>query len=219
MSQTTAARYTEGLTPDMLIGGNPESITVEKVTLKSGAGALTRGTVLGRVVGAVSAPVALGTNTGNGTFLATPTVGARVIEGDYKLVIIEPGTNAGVFTLEDPEGHIVGRGTVGVAFSGQLAFTLQDGSTDFVSGDAFTITVAVGTKYLKAIAAAADGSHRSQCILADDADATSGDAEAMVYRTGQFQAKALTFGTGLTASTELERLRRLGIHLVGSQEV
>lgn len=112
------------------------------------------GRLLGRIRGAVAAPVAGAAatsgrdNTGNGTFAATPTAGAGCKEGVYRLVILEPGTNVGTFGLFDPDGILVGTGVVASAYAGpHLAFTLQDGSTDFVSGDSFFITVAAGTKY------------------------------------------------------------------------
>lgn len=85
---------------------------------------------------------ALGTNTGNGTMGAiTVTAGAK--PGRYTLTIIEPGANTGTFNVIDPDGIQIGDGVVASAFSaGGLAFTLADGATDFVAGDAFAITVA-----------------------------------------------------------------------------
>lgn len=98
----------------------------------------------GRRVGADAAAgsassTAYAGNTGNGT-MGTVTVSAGAKEGTYNLEIIEPAANAGKFSVEDPDGVIIGTGTVGVAFSaGGLAFTLADGATDFVAGDGFTI--------------------------------------------------------------------------------
>lgn len=80
-------------------------------------------------------------NTGNGT-MGTVTVSSGAKAGVYKLTIIEPASDAGTFEVEDPDGLVVGTGTVAVAFSaGGLAFTLADGATDFVAGDGFNITV------------------------------------------------------------------------------
>lgn len=85
---------------------------------------------------------ALGTNTGNGA-MGSITVSAGAMPGVYTLTIVEPGTNVGTFVVEDPLGNQVGDGVVASAFSaGGLAFTLADGSTDFVAGDSFAITVA-----------------------------------------------------------------------------
>ncbi len=139
-----------------LVSEAPGTRSRENLTiLQSGSErAVEAGRVLGRVRGAVAAPVA-GTaanggrdNTGNGTFLATPAALAGCKEGVYRLVVLEPGTDVGTFALFDPDGVLVGTGVVATAYAGpHLSFTLQDGSTDFASGDQFFITVAEGTTY------------------------------------------------------------------------
>lgn len=92
------------------------------------------------VVGTAVAAAVAG-NTGTGTMGAV-TVSAGAKAGVYRLTIIEPAADAGTFLVEDPDGIPIGSGTVAVAFSaGGLAFTLADGGTDFIAGDAFTITV------------------------------------------------------------------------------
>jgi hypothetical protein len=89
-----------------------------------------------------AAPVAQAGNTGNGTFAATPTITAGAKEGTYRVEITAAASNAGTFAVEDPEGNLVGIGTVAVAFSqGGVAFTLQDGATDFAVNDGFTFAV------------------------------------------------------------------------------
>lgn len=126
---------------------NIVSRTVRSATLAFGALALG-GAANHEVITATaetleaSAPVAEAGNTGNGTFLATPTISAGAKEGTYRLEVENAATNAGGFIVEDPDGNIVGAGTVAVAFSaGGVAFTLQDGATDFARGDGFTFTV------------------------------------------------------------------------------
>ena len=100
--------------------------------------------VIGRTASAatVAAAVAAAGNTGNGvlTLAGTPFT-AAVQPGAYRVTFIEPVTNLGTFIVESPEGLIVGRGVVGAAYSGHVAFTIADGATDFVAGDTFTITV------------------------------------------------------------------------------
>ncbi len=182
-------------------------------TIAAGAN-LNPGAVLGRIAGAISAPAAIGTNTGNGTFAATPTAAAGIMEGDYKLVIIEPAANAGAFILEAPDGSIVGRGAVGAAFTGgHLAFTLQDGATDFVAGDAFRITVAKGTQYVLSATAAADGSHKPVAILATPANAAAAAKEASIYVLGCFNSGALSYGAGHSLATVAGPLEDVGIYL------
>lgn len=90
-----------------------------------------------------SASSAKAGNTGNGTVTATPAVGAGAVEGRYTLVAIEPGANGGVFEFSNPEGQFIGTVNVGVAatIGGLGPFTIADGATDFVAGDAFYIDV------------------------------------------------------------------------------
>lgn len=100
------------------------------------------GQLLGQVTtGALSAVAVAGAgNTGNGVMGAV-TVDAGAPEGEYNLLIIEPGSNAGAFAIERPDGVIDGHGAVAAAYNGLVNFTLADGSTDFVAGDSFIITV------------------------------------------------------------------------------
>lgn len=109
-----------------------------KVALRGSAGdTCAISAVAGTAVGA-----AVAGNTGNGTITGAPTVAAGAVPGVYQLIAIEPGTDAGKFEMEDPNGVILGTVVVGVeATLGGLTFTIADGSTDFVSGDRFTITV------------------------------------------------------------------------------
>lgn len=104
-------------------------------------GAGDHGVVAGAAFAATGAAVAGSGNTGNGAMGAI-TVSAGAKKGVYRLVIVEPATNAGVFAVYDPDGVFVDNGNVAAAFSaGGLAFTLADGATDFAAGDSFDITV------------------------------------------------------------------------------
>lgn len=81
-------------------------------------------------------------NTGNGAF-GTITASSGAKEGTYRVNVTAAAANAGTFLVEDPDGNVVGIGTVGSAFSKNgIAFTLADGATDFVVGDGFTFAVA-----------------------------------------------------------------------------
>lgn len=99
----------------------------------------------GCIVGATQAGSASATagagNTGNGAMGAI-TVSAAARAGNYTLQITDVDANAGEFAVYYPDGTLVGTGDVAAAFSGGgLAFTLADGSTDFVVGDYFIIAV------------------------------------------------------------------------------
>lgn len=89
-----------------------------------------------------AASAAVAGNTGNGVLtLANPKTGTGVKKGVYRVVFMDPATDAGKFTVEDPDGVNIGNGAVGVAFTTQVKFTIADGATDFVAGDSFNITV------------------------------------------------------------------------------
>lgn len=66
-------------------------------------------------------------------------------------------------------------------------------------------------KYIKSASAAGDGSQTPVAVLADDVDATSADAAAGVYMTGEFNSNALTLGAGWTVATVTNALRAFGI--------
>lgn len=209
-SPRLASFQTDTFTPDNLIA-NDRAIRVEKFALASGT--LARGDVVGKVIGSATAAAAAG-NTGNGTMGAV-TTGANAKAGVYQIICIEPGTNAGVFEVEDPDGVIIGRATVAAAFAGPINFTIADGATDFIAGDRFAVTVAPGgTNVLKCAAAATDGSQNPYGIVAVDADASLAAAEVLVYTHGDFNANAVAVGAGLTVADVKDALRLRGIHLV-----
>lgn len=120
----------------------------DQITVLAGSGSdreLTSGMVISKVTIAGATPAAVAGNTGNGT-IASATVAAGAKPGVYRVVCIEPATNAGRFDVEDPDGISVGVATVAVEFTGGgLTFTITDGATDYVAGDSFTITVAAGS--------------------------------------------------------------------------
>lgn len=155
----------------------------DNVTLAASQTVLANG-LLGKVgaVGAADAAVGATVGAGDGVLtLANPKTGAGVKAGVYKVIFVEPATNAGAFVVEDPDGIVVGNGTVGVAFTGVVKFTVADGGTDFAAGAYIPITVTV--------AAPADAGQ----YKAWDPDATDGSqvpAAVSIY--------AVTTGAGET---------------------
>lgn len=201
-------------TPDRLV---VEMEHGKKGTILSGGGALTRGTLLGKVtIGAATVTPKVG-NTGTGalTMDATTPILANAQVGRYTVRCTAAAGNAGTMTVLDPKGNILGTHTVaGAAFANQIKFAVAD-ATDFIVGDEIYVDVAAGSgKYLKSLTAAVDGTQYPNAILAEDVDATSADKEAMVYTSGVFNSGAMTFGTGHTAASAHEALRALDIHLV-----
>lgn len=168
----------------------------EEVTILSGE-VLKAGHVLGVVAIGGATPAAVAGNTGDGT-MGTVTVGAAKA-GVYRVTFIEPATDLGRFIVEDPDGVNVGAGVVGTAFTGGgLSFTIADGATDFVSGDAFTITIAAGSgKYKEYDPTNTDGSQVAVAVLYDAVDATLGDLPGVITaRDAEVVAAMLSWFSG-----------------------
>jgi hypothetical protein len=150
----------------------------------------------------VAAAVAGAGNTGNGTVtLATPAFGVLARPGTYTLLCIEPAANGGVFAVEGPDGIVAGRAVVGSAFSGPINFTINDGSTDFASGDRFTVAVSAVTQQFGAFdPAATDGRQVARCMLFDAVTTGSGQtAQAVgIMRAAALNGRKLQWLTGLT---------------------
>lgn len=156
-------------------------------------------------------------NTGNATCSAVTCTGYAPKLGLYKLTINVAATNAGEFTLEDPDGKIVGTGNVASAFvGGGLSFTLADGSADFVAGDRFHITVSAGSgKLTQWNPSAVDGSQTVIGILYGNRNASTVDKNVTyVARAASVNQSELIFPTGANAATiaaGVVQLKTLGI--------
>lgn len=157
--------------------------------------------VLGQVTKGTAAATAKAGNTGNGTVGAI-AVGGGAKPGRYVLTIIEPVTNGGKFSLEDPDGIEMPSGAVGTAYSaGGLGFTLAD-DTDFASGDQLYIDVAAGSKkYVEHDPAGTDGREVAAAILLDDVDASAADAAGVAaVQDCEVVAADLLWKTGMTTN-------------------
>ncbi|MCW5982435.1 MAG: head decoration protein [Bryobacteraceae bacterium] len=185
------------------------------VTVLAGSGAdraLTTGMVLGRVTKGAATGAAVAGNAGNGTITAAPAVGAAAKPGVYRIVCIEPAGNAGKFSVEDPDGVLIGVATVGVEFTTHLTFTIADGDPDFAAGDAFTITVAAGSGKVKQIDfAATDGSDVACGILLLDTTAPNGaDRSAVaIVRNAIVSDNGITWPAGATTNQKNAAIAQL----------
>jgi hypothetical protein len=100
---------------------------------------LTRGEILCRALS--TSVTAGGSKSGNGT-LTVNAIGLMVVEGAYSAVCTSTSSNAGIFELRRPDGSAVSFASAGVPLvSDDLAITIADGSSAFVVGDSFAITV------------------------------------------------------------------------------
>lgn len=77
--------------------------------------------------------------------------------------------------------------------------------------------VTASGKYVLSLSAAVDGSEVPDAIAAEDADATGGDVDVLIYRSGEFNEAALTIGTGHTAASISQGLRERGVFLKPTQ--
>lgn len=187
-------------------------------TLAASSGAVVAGTVLGRdLTGAVSV-AAGGSNTGDGTMAATPTIGNDAVVGEYTLNITAAASDAGEFELIDPDGDIVGTGDVASAFtSSHLNFTLQDGAADFIVGDTFTITVAEEYgSYAPLDLSATDGTqHVAGVAIGYYADSASTQKIAVLANNANVKTGSLTYPAGATAAQITNIVGKDGLGGVG----
>jgi len=212
------ASYTQGAIHNSIQVLAGDTYTTRKVIILSGQ-VMVKGSVIGPVLAAASATVTPGTpvsgsggTVGNGA-VGTWTSDAGAMEGDWRIVITNPATNAGAYQVLRPNGTVDGVGTVGVAYNGGINGTLADGSNDWLEDDYIPITVsyATGLKYKLSLSAATDGSQEPYFVTSYAIDATAGDMEAIVYETAQVNGSGITLGTGHTIASVREGLRRKGI--------
>lgn len=174
------------------------------------------------VAGAVIALVAVGTasiaaaavagNTGDGAIsLSDPAFAAGVKAGVYRATCIEPATDGGTFSVEDPDGIEIGVAAVGTEFDGVVKFTIADGATDFAAGDAFTITVGGGSgEYVEYDPTNDDGSQTAVAVLWDAVDATGGAAPGVaIVRDAEINSAEITWFSGATSNQKTAGLADL----------
>jgi hypothetical protein len=191
----------------------------ESLTLKLGF-ATVIGTVLGLIsIGAATSAAKAG-NTGNGTLTldATTPVLAGARSGIYAVRF----TAATTFTVEDPDGNVIGSGVNGTAFSDDLKFVTAAGGTAFVAGDGFDITVAAAGvdangvgKVVPLDLAAVDGSQASYAVAIQEREISAADQPVLVVARGALvDPDMLVWPAGITApqkAAALSTLRARGI--------
>jgi hypothetical protein len=199
--------YTEGLhTGEYLVSEANGYLSREVATIAGGN--YVAGTVLGKIGHAATASVAAagagaaGANTGNGTLTmdATAPVASAAKVGIYTVKCIAVATNGGTFRVTDPDGFLVGDVAVGATYSDDVKFAIADGATDFVVGDGFAITVAVGSgKYTGLDPSKATGAEVAVAILYEGCDASTVDQKRTITaRSSEVNGLALAWPAGIT---------------------
>lgn len=214
--------FTEGRHgPEFLMSEASRSRSRDAIVIASGAGVVKPGTVLGAIlVGAATSAAKAGGNTGNGTLTLDATTpllpGAEA--GIYAVRCIAAAANGGTFRIETPDGIVLGDVAVGATFADDLKFVIADGSTDFVVGDGFDITVAPGSKkYVPApAAAAADRSDVGCALNLHEVDATTADAKVgAITRDAEVNINCLAYAAsvddGPKKAVKHAQLARAGI--------
>lgn len=158
-----------------------EQITVlagQELSIASILGKITAGTV-------PTTGTAGGGNTGNGT-MTSVTGGKNVKVGTYTITCIASETNLGAWAVKDPDGEGLPGAVTGTAYtSGQINFTINDGATDFVAGDTFTVTVPAGGGQCRAINfSGVDGSGVAYGLAFDAYDASASGERTVAYTSG-----------------------------------
>lgn len=147
MALTTLSYKTDA---DVVKTEGPNRISRDEGILASGTAANVSipGLVVGTIaIGGATPAAKSGGNTGNGVLTmdgTTPVLtGAKA--GVYQVRLITAASNGGTFRVTDPEGFNLGDVAVGATFSNDIKFSVADGATDFIVGDGFDITVAIGS--------------------------------------------------------------------------
>ncbi|MEO1817747.1 head decoration protein [Pseudomonas sp.] len=181
----------------------------ENIVIVKGAGQLAAGTLLAMITAAnAMVPTAAGGNTGNGT-IGSIAISSVAVSGTYLLTITEAAADGGTFEVTASNGTVVGTGEVGEAFEAAgLGFTLADGSTDFVEGDAFTleVTANLGEYVAYDDDGTDDGRRTASAILYGPVDTTDVDAMAVgIVRDAEVTERLLT-GLDANGRTDLAAL-------------
>lgn len=93
---------------------------------------------IGLVAATAGSPVLTG--TGNGTMTGVSVFSGTTVTETITATCVTAVANGGVFNVNGSVSGPLGLATVGVAFvTSKIAFTINDGSTDFIVGDAFTV--------------------------------------------------------------------------------
>lgn len=163
------------------------------VFVKAGAGDLPSLRMVAAITPTATSAAKSGGNTGAGT-LGSLTCAANTPAGVYTVRVTAEASGAGDFEVRDPQGRVIGTGTVAVAcLAGGLGFTIADGNPDFVVGDGFDITVPE-TLWDNYDNGASNGTQSAQGLLLDGCDATGADdvLTCVITRGGTYRTSKVT---------------------------
>lgn len=201
---------------EFLMSEGPRAISRDNITIAASQ-SFAPGTLLAAlsVVAEAEAEVTVSPDSKGAMTLASPAVSAAVKDGVYKVVCIEPASDAGTFEVYDPAGVMVGVAKVGVAFAGEIKFTIADGGTDFAAGDVFEVTVSLptsgGIEYVAHDPDAADGSQVPSAIALYGAETGADETVqiAAITRQAEVNGNILSWAEGITADQKADAIQAL----------
>lgn len=189
----------------------------EKITVLSGQD-LALLEVIAKVLFSVpTTGTAGGSNTGDGTCTGVTGDLKNTIEETFTLTCTAAAADGGTFSVVGSKTGRLADAEVGVAYDSDfINFTLNDGATDFVVGDTFTIEISEGSDKVVALDPdAVDGSQFAAGIMCLAVDASAADKEGVaIVRHAQFVSDNLVWPDGITADEKalaIEQLAALGI--------
>ncbi|MDP2167973.1 MAG: head decoration protein [Thermodesulfovibrionales bacterium] len=164
----------------------------------------------GVIIGVATVAVAFSTG-GHLTF--TIADGATdFASGDGFTITVSASGAGGEIEVTDPDGNKLPSAKIGTAYtSEQVNFTVNDGSTDFIVGDKFTIAIVAGSGKVKILTpAAVDGTQNAYGIIIGAVDASGGDlAGVAVVRDAVLKDAGMVWPGGITAGQKTTALAEL----------
>jgi hypothetical protein len=129
----------------------------------------------------------------------------------FAITVAAVDGDGGTFSVVDPDGNRIKDAGIGAYTSEQINFTINDGSTDFAVGDAFTVAVAAGSlKYVAYDQDATDGSQIAAGASYGNYDATGGDVTGVaVVRDAELNGNDLTWPSDITADEKTAAIAQL----------
>lgn len=199
--------YTEPVRPYEFVLSDHGDISYESITLASGAGALTAGSVIGRIdrrQAALPIPTIVGTGTG---LMSGLIAGPDVQVGSYVITLTATSATS-AFTVVAPDGTALPNGAVGTAYkSNHISFSIANGGT-MTTGDSYTAVVTAagtptvvggtGTGTMSAITLGKQAQLGTYRVVLDAVVANGGDFE-VIAPDGDSVGRFL-MGTASTAS-------------------
>lgn len=183
----------------------------DKAVLLANSSEVSIGQVLGEILlASATAAAKSGGNTGNGALTMNATT--PILPGAAAGVYTVRFTSATAFTVENPDGDVIGTGAVGSTFADDVQFAIAAGGTAFVAGDGFDITVAptASRKFVPLDFTAEEGAQVAAAIaLAPRSTSASDQVVPVLARAAVVNPSNLVWPAGATTAQKTKALLQL----------